>query len=130
MREIKMKSSVIVKGLDAPNVSQFRNQFLPVAQYVLGSNASVNISDVVCISAEKKLFRFKMDDQVARADLLRKSSCLKNSIFSGIFINRDLTYVQRKELFKRRQDRRSDVQNNAQLVPNDAQTNSATSTLN
>lgn len=105
MREMeernKRKSSIIIRGMDVPTTTHLNEQFQQVATHLL--SCQVPLSSVVCISREKKLYRAKVDDSDLRKKLLENAKALKNSPFSHIFINRDLTYQQRRELAQRRE---------------------------
>ena len=60
------------------------------------------------INTSAKLFRCKIFDQPIRRALLENSKKLKDTEFGRVYINKDLTYNQRQELYRRRQQRRSD----------------------
>ena len=102
----KRKDSIVVKGLDVPDGRSFQDVFQEVGKCVLGSEASFNLVDVVCISREKKLYRAKIQNTEQRKNLLTNAKELKDSRYNYVFINRDLTKAQRNELFKRREQYR------------------------
>ena len=68
----------------------------------------IPLDNFTCINRERKLFRGKITSSEDRRELLEKAKTLKNSRYSGIYINRDLTYNQRQELFSRRMERNRD----------------------
>ncbi|KAK3895003.1 hypothetical protein Pcinc_001296 [Petrolisthes cinctipes] len=92
---------LVVRGVVASDNTQFEATFAPISQHLLGTTAV--ISDVYCISTLKRLFRFKICDTETRKTLLNKAKTLKDSQFSGVYTNKDLTYAQRKELSRHRQ---------------------------
>ena len=101
MREREKRvTSVIVRGIDVTSDDDFGAAFDPIANHLLGS--SLNFSSIDCINRQKKLYRIKIDDYTTRRTLLQHAKNLKNSRYSHIYINRDLTYMQRKELAERR----------------------------
>ena len=63
----------------------------------------VPLSSIISIDRGKKLYRAKVDDLDLRKRLLDSAKTLKVSPFSYVFINRDLTFQQRKELAERRE---------------------------
>ena len=99
----KRKASIIIRGVNAQSVASFRPVFNGISSFLIGSE--VALSDIVCISKEKKLFRAKVNDDDARKQLLDNARNLGNSSFSDIFISKDLTYQQRGELRARRDQR-------------------------
>ena len=68
----------------------------------------------MCIRDDRGIYRGKIADDSDRRLLLSKVSNLKGSIFGRIFIHRDLTYIQRQELFNRRRDNSGAPPPNAQ----------------
>ena len=99
----KRKTSIIIRGLDVDSVDHVRQTFEPVARSIVGG--TVELSDIVCISREKKLFRAKIADDDCRKQLLENAKSLKNGRYREIYVNKDLTFNQRKELFRRRAER-------------------------
>lgn len=104
----KRKSSIIIRGLNAPTTTQANEQFQQVATHLL--SCQVPLSSIVCINNDKKLYRASVDDLDLRKRLLDSARTLKNSPFSNVYINRDLTFQQRKVLAERRElNRRQQV---------------------
>ena len=96
----KRKSSIIIRGLDAPTTTQANEQFQQVATHLLG--CQVPLSSIICINSDKKLYRATVDDLGLRKRLLDSAKTLMNSPFRHVYINRDLTFQQRKVLDERR----------------------------
>ena len=96
----KRKDSVIVRGLIVSNGAQFSDAFNPIAQKLVGK--IVPITNVVCIDRNKRLYRIKVVDDLLRTKLLESAKLLKSSEFKNVYINKDLTFAQRKVLRERR----------------------------
>lgn len=94
----KHKSSIITKDLESADVSQANDDFDPIARYLTGG--PVPLSEVVCISRVKNLYCTKAADDISRKKLLDNGHSLKDSDFRRVY--RDLTYMQRHELWNRR----------------------------
>lgn len=96
----KRKSSIIIRGVQAETTALLKPSFDQVCTHLVGS--TLPVTDVVCISSEKRLFRAKIQDDERRQALLDSARRLRDSPFPNVFINRDLTYKQRQELRARR----------------------------
>ena len=108
----KRVSSIIIRGIDARTPAALGPIFNTVATELIGS--SVSLSDVVCISGDRGLFRAKVVNADDRMKLLDSARSLKNSrSFSSVYITRDLTYKQRQTLFARRANFVRDRNNNS-----------------
>ena len=97
----KRSNSIIVKGTGAQNNTEFSTTFGNVCQYLLG--ATPVVKDIFCISSERSMYRVTFqnkDDKVAIVPLAKNLK--DNPEFSRIFINCDLTYLQRQELISKR----------------------------
>ena len=106
----KRADSIIVRGIEASNASVFASTFKDVCTYLGEANAVV--SDIFCVSSANKIFRLKIPDKTTRQNLLTKSNTLKDhNIFGGVFLSRDLTYMQRSELREKRAAERLRVRN-------------------
>ena len=99
----KRKTLIVIRGVEAGGVAGVSAAFGPVARELTGG--AVQLSDVLCINRDKKMYRAKISDDEVRDKLISNAKNLKNSQFSHIFINRDLTYKQRGELIRRRNER-------------------------
>lgn len=121
----KRVSSVIVRGIDAPDTQAFTRAFDSVANHLLGG--PLEYHDLVIISREKRLYRLKVPDAQTRQRLLEGARSLKDSQFMGVYISRDLTYQQRQDLARRRQAR-SDGNSNPQASARPTDAGSAHST--
>ena len=107
----KRASSIVIRGVNARTAAAFGPTFGAVSSELLGS--PVQLTDVVCIDADRGLFRAKISDTEIRRKLLDSAKNLKNSTqYSSVFINRDLTYKQRQTLISRRAGSRDQNQNN------------------
>ena len=97
----KRVSSIIVRGVTARSPAALVPIFDALTSELEVS--PIQLSEVVCIDAEKGLFRAKVVEVEARRKLLDAAKNLKNSQqFSSVYINRDLTYKQRQSLMARR----------------------------
>ena len=73
-----------------------------IALYLL--NCEFPILDVFRIDQPKGIYRVKCANIDLRNSLVLKAKSLRDSDdFSNVYINRDLTYTQRQELYARRQ---------------------------
>ena len=75
-----------------------------VWKYIFVLLKVLQLSDIVCISRDKTLYRAKIENVDIRRFLISNSKKLKESIFWNVFINRDLAYNQRREFFRRREE--------------------------
>jgi hypothetical protein len=97
----KRKDSVIVRGLIASNAVEFREKFGDVSEVLTGSR--IVLDDVYCISRDNKMYRCKILSVDGRKSILEKARELsQHQEFDTIFISRDLTFKQRKQLYERR----------------------------
>ena len=93
-------------------------------------NAEPSIESVYCINQQNKIYRVKFTDKSQRVDIMQKARDLKDSEYSNVYIARDLTLTQRKEIAARRaavrgqrEDRRTT--NSRQRQPGDPPLNGA-----
>ena len=106
----KRLSSIIIRGVSARSSVTLSPLFDAISTELVGS--PVQLSRVVCIDAEKGLFRARVEDAEVRRKLLDSAKNLKNSQqYSSVYINKDLTYKQRSSLIARRA-RNSDLNQN------------------
>ena len=96
----KRLSSVIVRGINATNNAEFSNQFKAVYRHLL--NADPAIESTHCINQENKMYRVKFTDKAQRVEIMQKARELKDSEYRNVYITRDLTLTQRKEIAARR----------------------------
>ena len=102
MEERKKRSlSIIIKGLDVSDPQDLSAAFNPIAVKLTGG--SVSLLEVVCINLEDKMFRAKVSSVAVKKRLIDNAASLHGSEFSHVYVNRDLTYVQRRELKRRRE---------------------------
>ena len=57
-----MKSSIVVKSMEVPSSSEFVEVFQDVWKYILGPDKVLQLSDIICISRNKKLYRAKIEN--------------------------------------------------------------------
>ena len=101
----KRRESVIFRGILVDSNDDARSSMDNITRFLL--NVSPPMTDLYCIDRTKGLYRVKVTDDDARRKLVMEAKNLRNNIaFKGIYINRDLTYKQRKELYERRQRNR------------------------
>ena len=97
----KRKESMIVRGIIASNEDEFRAIFGRVTTVIIGSNCQPD--SVVSVNQQTNMFRIKVSDADLRKNMLSNAKQLKNTAnYRNIYISRDLTYLQRKELRDRR----------------------------
>ena len=97
----KRKDFIVIRGLICDSNLVFCERFAEISTAITGR--SVAVSDVALVNREKKVYRAKIVNPDERRLILDSSKKLKSiSAFSNIYINRDLTFVQRQELFQRR----------------------------
>ena len=103
----KRRTSIIIRGLDV-DISGIQGRFDEMSQIITGRR--VTLQDVCMVDREKKIFRAKVLDEQTRKHLLDESRKLgDHDAYRRVFINRDLTYQQRNDLFRRRQQRRQEL---------------------
>ena len=96
----KRKESVIFRDVKVESNEDARTTIVNIARFLL--NTTPPMSDLFCIDRNKGLYRVKIDDDDTRRKLVMEAKNLRNNhAFNGIYINRDLTYKQRKELYER-----------------------------
>jgi len=61
----------------------------------------VTLSNIICISRDKNLYRTKIEDESTRKKLLDNAKNLRGSPFNSVYISRDLTFNQRREIASR-----------------------------
>ena len=97
----KRRSSLVIRGLEASSAQSAVRRFEEVTEHLI--QQKVTLVEVVRIPSETDLYRGKVPDDSVRKLILEKAKVLKNSTqFGSVFIRRDLTYNQRKELRARR----------------------------
>ena len=123
----KRKCSIIVRGVEADSVPTFKPAFDRVCNHLVGS--VIPVTNVVCINKDRRLFRANILDDETRKNLLDNARSLRDSQFSNVFINRDLTYKQRQEL-KARRDNRRNGQTGPPSQPSDSTVNAQATAAN
>ena len=96
----KRTSSIIVKGTGANNIQEFSDKFRDVHQFLLRSPPQ--IASTHCIDSAKKIYRVNFQDKASRVSILKEAKNLAGSTHKDVFISRDLTYAQRKDLAAKR----------------------------
>lgn len=120
----KRKQSIVIKGMHASSSEDLVRKFRELSFSFTGTR--VELTDIVPIHNHTDLFRAKILDEDNRKEVLEKAKSLKDTEHRSVFIRRDLTYAQRKELRERRalrisEDGRSsaaDGQSGAPTPPN------------
>ena len=107
MREMqeraKRRQSVIIKGLQAQSARQLAEKFGDLSHSFTGTR--VELSEVVPITNHSDLFRAKILNDDHRRLVLDRAKTLRETEHANVFIRRDLTFAQRKELRERRAQR-------------------------
>ena len=101
----KRRDFLVVRGLPASSTSDFGTKFAQLTGDLMGTR--VEVSEVMAIPGQSNYFRVKVMDENIRKQLLDKAKHLKGSIHQNVYVSRDLTYAQRTELYRRRQERRA-----------------------
>ena len=96
----KRLSSVVVRGISANNNTEFSDQFKAVYRHLLSTEPSIEA--VHCINQQNKMYRVKFTDKSQRVGIMQKARDLKDSEYRNVYIARDLTLAQRKEIAARR----------------------------
>ena len=108
----KRRQSVIIKGIHAQTARQLATKFGDLSENFVGTR--VELSDVVPITNHSDLYRAKILNEEHRRLVLDRAKRLKDTEHATVFIRRDLTYIQRKELRERRAQRSSEGTTGAQ----------------
>ena len=113
----RRKDSIIIRGIQAANTSQFSSMFEQVTEKIMGEKLAPE--NPHCIDQNKFIFRAVISNRENRIRVLQNAKKLKNDTqFSNVYINRDLTYQQRKEARDRRAEtrqRRNPADSSSQL---------------
>ena len=97
----RRKDSLIIKGTDVRSENAFRTKFAEISTFVTG--AAIVPDEVYCINSDNSLYRVSVLDKTKRLNLLQNAKKLKDSPnYTGIYLNKDLTYMQRQEARARR----------------------------
>lgn len=101
----KRKDSVIFRGVMVESNDDAMSSIVSITRSLL--NTAPVMTDLFCIDRNKGLYRVKISDDDTRRKLLMEAKNLRDKPeFNGVYVNRDLTYKQRKELYERRQRNR------------------------
>ena len=90
-----------MRGLTSSSAGDAKAEFEDITLMMIGSR--VTLTDIVRIPNHPELCRGKVLDEGKRRLVLEKAKTLKGSRYDGVYIRRDLTYVQRQELKLRRE---------------------------
>ena len=102
----KRRQSVIIKGLRATSSGDLMAKFEQLTEQTIGTK--VVLSDVTSISGHPHIYHAKIVNDDLRKTVLDKAKTLRDTDYSSVYISRDLTYVQRTELFARRKARQAE----------------------
>ena len=96
----KRRDCLIIKELNAVGIKDARDKTVQVLSFITDQNVPISsISHVVSKSERRPdIHRIKITNYDLRNTILTNSKKLRNSEFSSVFINRDLTYKQRQYL--------------------------------
>lgn len=101
----KRRESVIFRGVGAESNDDARSRIANITRFLL--NDTPLMSDLFCIDRNKGLYRVKIPDDDMRRKLVMEAKNLRNNPeYNNIYVNRDLTFKQRRELYERRQGNR------------------------
>ncbi|KAK3873532.1 hypothetical protein Pcinc_021499 [Petrolisthes cinctipes] len=96
----KRKDSLVFRDIRANNLAEAKVQLSQVTTAILGSDLSLD--DVFCINKDKGIYKAKCTVKELRDTLLFKAKSLKAiPEYKGVYVNRDLTFTHRQELFIR-----------------------------
>ena len=84
-----------------PPGAEFVDVFEDVLKHILGPEEVLQLSDIVCISRNKKLYKAKIK---IRRFIISNPKKLKDGTFRNELIIVDFTYNQRRELLRRREE--------------------------
>ena len=102
----KRADSVVLRGLGDLDLDEVRRQFSRICE-VLGL-PDIVLAGLVRIG-NHNLYRGKVSSREQRQNLLARAPDLRNSDdFSGVYVNRDLTLLQRQELRDFRRERQGE----------------------
>ena len=100
----KRRTSVVIKGIPfSESEDKFLEDFRRVVSCFWPDSPAIRLVEIFPI--RPNLVRAKIADHNIRNELLSRSKLLKSSNYSSVFISRDLTYRQRKDLKDRRLNR-------------------------
>ena len=109
----KRMTSIVVKGIKVRTKEEFADKFRVVCQFLL--NTSPQITSMHCVNQENCIYRVTFQDKAARLAITAVAKNLAGSEHKDIYISRDLTFQQRREIAANRaksrdqQGRRSEV---------------------
>ena len=98
--QMKRKQNVILRGL-GDSVANVKTGFQGVVRRLIGYECDLH--EVTRVNGQIGMFRAKIHDGNARSELLMNARKLKGMDgCESVFIQRDLTFKQRQELFRKR----------------------------
>ena len=98
--QMKRKQNVILRGL-GDSVANVKTGFQGVVRRLIGYECDLH--EVTRVNGQIGMFRAKIHDDNARTELLMNARKLKGMDgCESVFIQRDLTFKQRRELFRKR----------------------------
>ena len=101
----RRKDSIIVKGIQATDANHFSITFESITEKIIGEKLTP--VRVHCIDQNKAIYRADIPNRELRIKLLQNAKKLKDdNQYKNIYINKDLTFQQRKEARERREDTR------------------------
>lgn len=111
----KRRNAIILRGLGDVSVAVMTSKFARICEYLgVGQITLGSIKKV----GSGMIYRTVIEDDEKRRELLSKCHRLRSSSeFSRIYLNRDLTHQQRRDLQEKRQQTRRGAQRNDQALP-------------
>ena len=98
---MKRKQNIILRGL-GESVADVKTGFQGVVRRLIGG-IECNLHEVTRVNSQIGMFCAKICDDNARSELLTNARKLKGMDgCESVFIQRDLTFKQRRELFRKR----------------------------
>ena len=99
----KRRQSIIIKGLTAAGPREAGCKFDQLTESQFGMK--IDLAEIMQIPGHSTMFRAKIISDEQRKLILENAKKLKGSIYSSVYISRDLTRAQRTELFEKRKAR-------------------------
>ena len=101
----KRRQSIIIRGLTANGPREAASKFDQLTETQFG--IKVDLAEITRIPGHGMMFRAKIMSDEQRKLVLDNAKKLKDSTYSSVYISRDLTRVQRTELYEKRKARQS-----------------------
>jgi hypothetical protein len=97
----KRRANVILKGF-GDDVNDAKTKFKEVSKQLI--NVEYELDDIVKVNGQSGMYRCKILNEEIRTEILLNAKKMKDiDRFKKVFIQRDLTYKQRQEMYKKRE---------------------------